>query len=518
MDEATAILDGESPWQYPPVRPRFFAIQVQEQTVVRPSFIPGEAGSIRRLIERVATEADVVLRRTINTQFQNTIVLEAIPNRNNRDDLQNQPPLAKVVRSDDRLHEHIPGLELAHTVGSRPTITGAEVTQLHGAGLSQAWVQQRRIPPPAPTSGYAVFTLESVAAPLTCGVVDGRIAYEQENLESLYHDSASVSIIPTTNGSVRRAPMFELVSLYALYPRQEQDQTTSLLMLDGAFETLLDARKPYRQSIDKNFPVSRIAVSYDTVISRDLVDTLMTLVNVEMSVMNPDGSREFTSDSITKLKMLAIKQMILKNDPRRLVNTGYYKRTRIAELQMHLARCREVRRAVNYRNLADEDNPVADVEAIEERIDEEIRRIQEEIPDNQNVQLADSPAEYIELGRDDRIRDTSSGKIYSCKAVRVIPGIAQTQLGEAIIRGMLSNPPELVPAQIRNDAVKYLFSCRPFGINQFYARLEGNKRRARFIELLYYALTETLAWRIQDADGDNQDGGDGDDDGDDSYD
>lgn len=508
-------------WQWPPVMPSSGSVHVQQMTVVKPAFLPGEAGSVREKYEEFVRQTYVAKEEMAINAARNAYL--STPTHVPPDRRQNAqaagaaaaaaapaptgPLPAKRVKMSDV--ENLPGMEYARLAGSRPLIPGGGgyAAQLQSAGLPAAGVPQGKIPAPAPTTGYAVFSMEHVPGVVTCSVDPAGFNVNNTRFDPVYPDTASTSSLPTINGSTRRIPRFKSISIHSL---KTIDPSTTLLMLDGVFESIL-APVYLAKSMDKNFASARVVLRHDVCISRDMSDTVLALVTVEMAMLDPKGTGEFTANAITRLKMLAIKQLMLENLPgTTLVSPKHYKRHRRDEIQRHITDCNRMRQSIERE--FNQATTGQDRRQVTRQLNELITSLRQEqdevaaIPNNK-VHLSDCPADWIKLGRTDIIPDTSSGFVYTSKLIRVIPASVHAELFSAIVNDDIlwdqdpqpdvGTPEHDARVTLQMAANRYLSGNKMFGINQFNDCITIDSHRAMFVKIVQHALRGTLDFYIR---------------------
>ena len=511
-------------WQFPPVEPISSSVKIQEHTTVKPAFLPEKAGSLRAKYEKYLDElylkkqetAINMARENIFLNPKNAAVTNAHQQRQDDDDDDGEPPpqirKPKIPKIDDP--SGIPGMEYARTLGTRPLINGLAgfPSQLQATGLMSANVTQMRIPAPAPTPGFAVFSLETAAEVVTCEISDPERTFEvklerrSKVYSKVYPNIPSISVIPTISGSTRRMARFQHVSLHHL---KSIDASSTLMMLDDQFEKILSPMRGVK-SIEKNFPYARVILKNHTCISRDMVDTLISILNVEMATLDPDGTGEFTSQAVQKLKLLAVKQIMLENlNPKttKIPEKNYASR-RTDELKSYISNCTSVRNSImrDYReddfSRGDEKTINRQLEALNDEIKAEINILRPKMTGKKKIELGKCPAEYITLGLDDIIPDNSVGMVYTCKSVRVIPSSVHHDLLQSITENFMLWEKEFDEyeetdqyrwqQEIITKAKKELAEKSMFGINKFYWELSNTPLQETFVSLVHKALYGTL--------------------------
>ena len=510
-------------WQFPPVEPISSSVKIHEHTTVKPAFFPEKAGSLRAKYEKYLDDLYLKKQETAINMARENIFLNpksesaAVTNARQQqqeaeDDDDDEPPpqirKPKIPRVDDP--SGIPGMEYARTLGTRPLINGLAgfPAQLQATGLMSANVTQMRIPAPAPTPGFAVFSLETAAEVVTCEISDPERTFNvaRKTFSKVYPNIPSISVIPTISGSTRRMAKFQHVSLHHL---QSLDTSSTLMMLDDQFEKILSPMRGVK-SIEKNFPYARVTLKNHTCISRDMVDTLISIINVEMTTLDPDGTGEFTSHAIQKLKLLAVKQIMLENlNPKatKIPEKNYASR-RIDELNSYISNCTSVRNSI-LRDYS-EDGPGMDDETeidrklkvLNDEIKAEIKSLTRKKTGAKKIELGKCPAEYITLGLDDIIPDNSAGMVYTCKSVRVIPSSVHHDLLQSITENFMLWEKEFDEyeetdqyrwqQEIITKAKKELAEKSMFGINKFYWELSNTPLQETFVSLVHKALYGTL--------------------------
>lgn len=512
----------ERGWQFPVEKPSFCKIKVQETTVVQPSHFPGDSGSARHRYERILADArelthgDAVDRNDA-LRIASARATVSMPSVIEQNDEEDNPRPPKIARPNETI-------ELAHTVGSKPLVTGPPSAQLQGAGIQPAWIQQSKIPPPPPTKGYSVFSMDHTPGLTeTCRLVardDRRRAAIVH--DSSYPDTSTVCEIPTTTGSTRRAPKFFSLCLFDMVPTDSHGDTPTLMLLDGVFENIL-APSAGRRSLEKMFPPARIRLKFDVCISEHMVNTVLTLVNLEMSVLNPDGTAEFTHDAIERLKKLAIKQLMVENIPRKQVECRLYVERRTSEINKHRQRIDSMLDEIGRIEIQGEAYEVLeeiwriqeDAMGVKRDLDAELASLRE--LRGKRIEIQNCPPEYITLGVDDVIKDTSNGILYTCKQIRVIPQGVCDDILRAIQMGILWKNEEIQLreefddehggflddrlVQKHDDIIKEaairLAPGSAFCINQFYAYIENEIYKREFVTVVHSALGGTLRIRMK---------------------
>lgn len=486
-------------------------------TVVKPAFLPGEAGSVRDKYEAFVRQTYAAKEEMAINAARNTYL--STPTYVPPDRPQNAqaagaaaaapagPLPAKRVKQSDV--DHLPGMEYARLAGSRPLIPGGGgyAAQLQTAGLPAAGVSQGKIPAPAPTTGYAVFSMEHVPGVVTCSVNPHGFGVNNVFFDPVYPDTASTSSVPTINGSTRRVPRFKSISIHSL---KASDDSMTLLMLDGVFESIL-APVHFAKSMDKMYSHARVVLRHDVCVSRDMSDTVLSLVTVEMAMLDPTGTGEFTANAITRLKMLAIKQLMLENLPGTTpVLPSHYKRRRRAEIQKHITDCNRTRHEIEreFRGAT----TGAERRQVTRQLNELVESLREELDEvnaipRVGVSLLDCPAEWIKLGRTDIIPDTSSGFVYASKLIRVIPVSVHAELFSAIVdndilwdqdpQPDIGTPEHDARVTLQMAANRHLSGNKMFGINQFNDCITIDSHRTMFVKIVQHALRGTLDFYIR---------------------